>query len=319
MPWDQSETGSRSLALYGDQRGNGEVGLPGNVYRYQLERADRLFASLTAAERGVARQPKAPVQTAIAVQGSGGSFDGISVADLSATSREFAREVVVGILDTYAEEDVAYAWECIAHNGGVDALWLADYDQDHQGGRRANGGKSQIIRLEGPAAVFHYRGESHLHAFLNIAMDGDKPLSVGEVVGVNPTALDTAGVKALFEDVMTAETGADLAHYPDFGVAGRLRSGPIRTGDLYALESWRDSVAVVEVKGVNLAEPMLAALRLRGDTVRPQSKYRIATVRYVVDELADEVLGSIESDESGAMLRDVAISQLKKSGFPSRG
>ena len=95
--------------------------------------------------------------------------------------------------------------------------------------------------------------------------------------------------------------------------------GTIRTGDLYAVESWRDSVAVVEVKGANLAEPMLAALRTRGDAVRPQSTYRIATVRYVVDELSDAVLGSIESDASGAMLRDVAISQLKKSGFPSRG
>ncbi len=305
--------------VYGDQRGNGKPGLPGNIYRYQLERAHEVFASLTPAERKASRRDKAPVQTDIALRGRDGLFDGIPVADLSARSRGLARGLAAAILENYADEDVAYAWDCIEHNGGVDALFLAEYDQDHQGGRRADQGPSQIFRLEGPAAVLYFRGEPHLHAFLNVAMDGDAPLSVGELVAVNPTALDSAGVKALFEAIMLEQTGADLAHYPAVGVAGRLRAGPIRTGDLYTLENWRDRLAVVEVKGANLAEPMRNALRSRGSAVQLRNTYRIATVRYVADQLADEVLGAVESDETGAMLRDVAIAHLTERGFPSHG
>jgi hypothetical protein len=303
--------------VYGDQRGNGKPGLPGNTYRYQLQRGQELFASLTPAERKTARREKAPVQTDIAVRGRAGRFDGIPVADLSAKSRRLARGLAAAILENYAEDDVAYAWDCIERNGGVDALFLADYDQDHQGGRRAGTGPSQIFRLEGPAAVFYFRGEPHLHAFLNVAMDGDEPLSVGDLVAVNPTALDSAGVKALFEEIMLEQAGADLAYYPAVGVAGRLRSGPIRTGDLYTLESWRDRVAVVEVEGANLAEPMRTALRSRGSALQLRNTYRIATVRYVADELADEALGTVESDETGAMLRDVVIAHLTEHGFPS--
>ena len=61
---------------------------------------------------------------------------------------------------------------------------------DHEGGRNFADGLSQIFRLEGPAAVFHYRGEPHLHALFNVGMNGEQPLSVGEVVAENPSALD---------------------------------------------------------------------------------------------------------------------------------
>ena len=171
--------------VYGDQEGNEEPGLPGNVYRYQLERGQELFASLSPAERAAARRPTAPVQTDVALRGRSGVFDGIPVADLSAKHRELVRGWARGVLENYGDEDVAYAWECIERNGGVDAMHLADYDQDHQGGRNVAGGPSQIIRLEGPASVLYFRGEPHVHAFVNVAMDGDAPLSVGDVVAQN--------------------------------------------------------------------------------------------------------------------------------------
>ena len=123
----------------------------------------------------------------IGVQGAAGRFDGVPVADLAAAKRGLAREIVAGILDTYADADAAYAWHCLERNGGVDALRFADYDADFGGfSRRAGDAPSQIFRLEGPAAVFHFRGEPHVHAFLNVAMDGERPLSLGDVVGENP-------------------------------------------------------------------------------------------------------------------------------------
>ncbi len=302
--------------VYGDQRGNGKLGLPGNAYRDQLEQGQQLFAHLTPGERQVARRPVAPVQTAIELQGASGAFDGVPVADLARAERARARDIVASILDTYAAEDVAYAWECIEHNGGVDALHLSDYAEDHQPGRNFGDGPSQIFRLEGPAAVFHYRGEPHLHAFFNIGMDGEHPLSVGEVVGENPAALDRAGVKALFEEILRSATGADLAYYHAESVAGRLRAGTIRTGDLYNLESWRERVSLVEVKGADLSAVLVKALQARGEAVQARSTYRIATTGYVTENRADEVLGSVASETTGSMLRDVAISHLTAEGFP---
>ena len=301
--------------VYGDQRGNGEPGLPGNVYRQQLEAGQRLVAGLTPATRSAVRQPRAPVQTGIELQGAAGRFHGVPVGDLDRASRDRAEVAVTRILETYRDEDVAYAWECLRANGGIEALHLADYDQDHQHGRNVAGGPSQIFRLEGPAAVFHYRGEPHLHAFLNVGMDGERPLSVGETLGINPTRLEAAQVKALFERVLAATLEADLAYYPEDSVAGFLRAGEIRTGDLYNLESWRDVATRVEVRGDALAPPMAAALGARGQAVDATRRYRIATVGWVADALAEETLGEIAEREEGQMLRDLAIAHLRQHGF----
>ena len=77
--------------IYGDQRGNGEPGLPGNVYRYQMARAHRLWEELTSAERAAVRVGRAPAQTNIGLQGPAGRFDGVPIADLALRKRRLAR------------------------------------------------------------------------------------------------------------------------------------------------------------------------------------------------------------------------------------
>jgi hypothetical protein len=247
-----------------------------------------------------------------------GEFAGVAVADLRLEERVRIRDLVASMLGTYCDEDVAYAWECIEGNGGVDRFHVADYAEDHQPGRHVGTDPSQIFRIEGPAAIFHFRGEPHLHAFINVAMDGERPLSVGRVVAENPAALDRDGVKVLFEDLLLRETGADLAYYHDESVAGRLRAGTIRTGDLYNLESWRERVCVVEIKGDALSPNLVGALRARGDAVQTRASYRVATTSYVADNLSDEWLGEIDSEQTGQMLRDVAIRKLTEHGFPPK-
>src|SRR5262249_36192968 len=122
-------------------------------------------------------------------------------------------------------EDVAYAWECLEHNGGMEKLFLSYYADGEVGGS----GEVQIFRIEGPAAVFYFRGAPHVHAFVNVAMDGNAPLSVGESLGENPAVVERADAKRLFERAMRAQVGADLAYYDAESVVGRLRKGPIRT------------------------------------------------------------------------------------------
>ncbi len=301
--------------VWGDQTGNEQVGLPGNAYRDQMELGQALFAGLPAAMRRAARVDKAPVQTLIEVQGRAGRFDGVPVAEMPTKSREQVRAMLASILDTYAEPDAAYAWECIARNGGIEAFHAADYDIDHQGGRRAGDGPSQIFRLESPAAVFHWRGEPHLHALLNVAMDGENPLSVGEVVATNPAPLEAPDVQALFERVMAARMGTELAYYPAVSVAGRLRAGPVRTGDLYNLESWVERIAVVEARGADLAAPFRASLEARGTEVDDGATLRFATHGYAAGNLEEMGFGGGRSVEEGPLLRDATIEHVRAHGF----
>jgi hypothetical protein len=298
--------------VYGDQRGNAQVGLPGNVYRDQFVVAQRLLQSLDSGRRKHAVLDEAPVQTQIELQGRHGVFSGIPVSELEPDGKVLAHELVERILSTYPPDDVAYARECLSENGGLDTLFVSYYQHGEDGEIPVG----QVFRLEGPSAVFYFRGYPHVHAFLNIAMDGEAPLSVGEPLGTNPAWLDRAAVKTFFETALRSETGADLSYYNESSVAGRLRPGIIRSGDIYALESWQERSEVVEVRGSNLSTALLAGLRERGITPDLGKTYSVATTKYVADELSDK-LGRIESRRSGAMLRDVTIAYLRSHGFPT--
>src|SRR5207253_2357598 len=101
--------------------------------------------------------------------------------------------------------------------------------------------------------------------------------------------LDRAGVKTLFETAMRAQTGADLGHYHEDSVAGRLRPGLIRSGDIYSLESWQEAVDVVEVRGTNLSKELVAALHERGITPDSGKIYSIAAPAYTANELTSKL------------------------------
>src|SRR5215831_348753 len=76
--------------VYGDQRGNERVGLPGNLYRAQFLIGQRLLHSLDAGRRKDAVIEEAPVQTQIELQGRSGSFRGIPVAELTLDGKAIA-------------------------------------------------------------------------------------------------------------------------------------------------------------------------------------------------------------------------------------
>jgi hypothetical protein len=298
--------------VYGDQRGNGRVGLPGNIYRDQFQLAQRVLTNLDDGRKKLALLEEAPVQTGIELQGRGGSFVGIPVSELTPDNRILVGGLVDQILSTYATPDADYARECLTANRGTDALFLSYY----QHGEDGDIPEAQVFRLEGPAAVFYFRGSPHVHAFINVAMDGDAPLSVGEALATNPSWLDRAGVKALFENALRVETGAELSYYPESSVAGRLHPGTIRTGDIYTLESWQENAEVAEIRGSNLGTTLVATLRQQHAELDPAKTYSVATTTYAATELQDRV-GRIESRRTGPLLRDLTIAHVKSHGFSS--
>jgi hypothetical protein len=191
-------------------------------------------------------------------------------------------------------------------------LTLSSYRHGEDGESPA----AQVFRLEGPAAVFYFRGHPHVHAFINVTMDGDAPLSVGEPLGNNPEWLEGKGVKALFETALHSETGADFAYYNESSVAGRLRPGLIRFGNIYTLESWQEKTEAVEVRGSNLSSLLLTSLRDRGIVPNSEKTYSVATTAYIAGEGSDK-LGRIQSRRAGPMLRDLIVAYLRSHGFPN--
>ena len=215
----------------------------------------------------------------------------MAIADLAPEHKAIAQSLVARILGTYSPDDAAYAHACVQANGGVDGMFLSYYQRGEDGAIP----EAQVFRLEGPAAVLYFRGYPHVHAFINVAMNADAPLSTGELLADNPAWLEGDAVKKLFEEAMRAGTGADIGYYPHDSVAGRLRPGAIRAGDIYTLESWQDEVIVGRMH----------------DGTRVQT---VATTSWGSNELKDRGQ-RVESTEPRGMLRDLAIAYLKQHGF----
>ena len=166
--------------------------------------------------------------------------------------------------------------------------------------------------------MFHFRGEPHLHAFINVTMDGEQPVSLGELLAENPSALEGEDLRKFFETAMREESHADAAYYPPDGVVGRLRAGRVRAGDIWVAESWVDELVVVEVKGADLAPALADSLRSRGTAPQSRSTYRIATAGYVADYEARERLGRVGATQSLGLLRDAIANHARTRGFANR-
>jgi len=113
---------------------------------------------------------------------------------------------------------------------------------------------------------------------------------------------------------LRTESAADLGYYPAASVAGRLRAGTIRSGDIYTLESWQEIGEVVEVRGADLTMPFTEALRARSIEFHPEKTYTIATSGWGGNELKEK-LPRIGNRMRGMMVRDLTVRYLRSHGF----
>jgi 2',3'-cyclic-nucleotide 2'-phosphodiesterase (5'-nucleotidase family) len=146
-------------------------------------------------------------------------------------------------------------------------------------------------------------------------MDGDRPLSLGDVVAENPAVLEGGDLLAFYETAMRAQAGADFAYYPPRSVVGRLRAGTVRAGDIWAAESWVNDLVVVDVEGADVAPELADRMRARGIDPQVRSTYRIATPDYVARYESARRLGRIGRPRSLGLLRDALVAHARKHGF----
>ena len=151
--------------IYGHGAGDGDVGLPGNVFYYQTKKANEVFAALDGKQREKALLAKAPAENQVPVQGAGASFPGIAVGELSSDQKQLVEDVMKVILAPYRQDDVDEALAILKSAGGFEKLHAAFYQSGDLGGDK----EWDIWRLEGPGFVWHFRGSPHVHAYVNIS------------------------------------------------------------------------------------------------------------------------------------------------------
>jgi hypothetical protein len=140
---------------------------PGNVFWEQALAANHLYKMLDGRQRELAMVAERPREQAVAFQGASGEFPGIPVTEMSSDQRDHLQKVLQKLLEPYRQSDKDEALACLKAQGGLDKCSLAFY----RDGDIGDDGVWDNWRLEGPAFVWYFRGEPHVHVWVNIADD----------------------------------------------------------------------------------------------------------------------------------------------------
>ena len=141
---------------------------PQNVYWPQALEANKVFEMLDGKQRKLALVPaekKRPREQDSGFRSS--DFPGIPVTELSSDQKGQVQKTLKMLLDHYRKDDQDEALECLKKQEGLDKCSLAFY----QDGDIGKDGVWDCWRLEGPAFVWYFRGEPHVHVWVNVASD----------------------------------------------------------------------------------------------------------------------------------------------------
>ena len=96
-------------------------------------------------------------------------IDGIRLSELSRDQRREVRRVLEDILAPYRQEDAKEAMELIRANG-MKNLHMAFYKNQDVG----DDGVWDVWQIEGPSMICYFRGDPHVHAYLNVKKAPDE-------------------------------------------------------------------------------------------------------------------------------------------------
>ena len=145
--------------------GHGEEDVKENLFYYQTKKANEVFGALDPKQAAKALLKTPPGETAVKVQGSGATFPGISLGELSDDQKELVKNTLHSVLGPYRKEDRDEVISIVKQTGGLDALHMAFYQEDDNDDDKV----WDNWRVEGPSLVCHFRGAPHVHAYINVA------------------------------------------------------------------------------------------------------------------------------------------------------
>lgn len=138
---------------------------PGNVYWHQALAANKLYQMLDGKQRKEALILNAPPEAAVHLQGEKGKFPGIAVSELSKDQQEHLQGVMKTLIEPYRTSDRDEVVKCLKAQGGLENCHISFYENDDVG----EDGVWDTWRLEGPSFVWHFRGNPHVHVWVNVA------------------------------------------------------------------------------------------------------------------------------------------------------
>src|SRR5690606_26546899 len=94
-------------------------------------------------------------------------FPGIPVAEMSDDQREELQKVLQILIEPYRQRDRDEVAACLKAQGGLEKCSLAFYTDKDIG----DDGVWDNWRLEGPSFVWYFRGNPHVHVWVNVASD----------------------------------------------------------------------------------------------------------------------------------------------------
>ena len=139
---------------------------PGNVYWYQAKRANEVFQMLDGKQREQALRGKGRMEQGaetVSLKGKSDDLPGIGVGDLSADQKAHVRKVMADLLAPFRKEDSDEAMKYI-EAAGFDKLHMAFYKNQDIG----SDGVWDVWQLEGPNMVWYFRGDPHVHVWVNV-------------------------------------------------------------------------------------------------------------------------------------------------------
>ena len=140
---------------------------PKNVYWYQAVRANQAFQALSGKQREAALlgDPRAEKSTStVALRKKGEQVPGLPVSAMSRDQRELVKKVLADLLLPFRKKDSDEAMKYIKANGGVEALTMSYYKNLDVG----NDGVWDVWQLESPTMIWYFRGNPHVHTWVNI-------------------------------------------------------------------------------------------------------------------------------------------------------
>ncbi len=139
---------------------------PGNAYWYQALRANEVFQALDGKQRQIAllAEPRAEKGTdTVKLTGKKTGLPGIPISELSRDQQEHVRQVMADVLAPFRPADADEALKLVEANG-FDNLHMAFY-KNHDIG---NDGVWDVWQIEGPAMLWYFRGEPHVHTWVHV-------------------------------------------------------------------------------------------------------------------------------------------------------
>ncbi len=139
---------------------------PGNAYWYQAKRANELFQALEGKQREKAllgRSRGEHGNDTVKLSGKAAGLAGIPVNELTADQKELAEKVMEDVLAPFRTVDRDECMKLIKKND-FDNLHFSFYRNEDVG----DDGVWDVWQVEGPAMVWYFRGQPHVHTWVHI-------------------------------------------------------------------------------------------------------------------------------------------------------